>query len=100
MNEHKTIATETDNPFHFTVYASSREAEVASWGWSPEEQRAFLQMQYHCQQRSYQIQYPHLESSIIMFGNTSAGHLLLAKNGLQTVVVDITLLAEFQSYRE
>lgn len=97
MEEYKTLITEADNPFYFTVYASSREAEIASWGWNREEQQAFLRMQYQCQQQSYQMQYPHLESRIVLCSNAPAGRILLAKNETQTVLVDITLLPDFQN---
>ncbi len=97
MEEYRTLITESDNPFCFTVFASSREAEIASWGWNQEEQQAFLRMQYQCQQQSYQMQYPHLESRIILCGNAPAGRILLARTGGQTVLVDITLLPEFQN---
>lgn len=85
-----------DDYFFFTIYANSRKAEMSSWGWTKEEQRDFLLMQHQCQQRSYQMQYSNLESRIIFFKNTPAGRLLLAKTGTQTVLVDISLLAEFQ----
>jgi ribosomal protein S18 acetylase RimI-like enzyme len=97
MKRCNVVAAEQDNPFFFTVYASSREAELASWGWSREDQLEFLCMQYQCQQRSYQMQYPHLESRIILFGSTPAGRILMARTGKQTVLVDISLLAEFQN---
>lgn len=97
MNEYKTVITESTDPFFFTVYANSREAEMSSWGWAPEEQCKFLRMQYQCQQRSYQMQYPHLESRIIYVESIPAGRMLLAKTEAGKVLVDIGLLTEFQN---
>ncbi len=96
MLEIKWTVVQPDDAFFFTIYANSRKAEMSSWGWTKEEQRDFLLMQYQCQQRSYQLQYPNLESRIIFSGSTPAGRLLLAKTETQTVLVDISLLAEFQ----
>lgn len=96
MLEIKWTVVQPDDSFFFTIYANSRKAEMSSWGWTQEEQRDFLIMQHQCQQRSYQMQYSNLESRIIFFENTPAGRLLLAKTGTQTVLVDISLLAEFQ----
>jgi len=97
MKEYKTVITESTDPFFFTVYANSREAEISAWGWTPEEQGEFLRMQYQCQQRSYQMQYPDLESRIIYVENTPAGRILLAQTETGRVLVDISLLTEFQN---
>ncbi len=97
MDDYKTVITELTDPFFFTVYANSREAEISSWGWPQEEQREFLRMQYQCQQRSYQMQYPHLESRVIYVEGIQAGRILLAETKAGKVLVDIGLLSEFQN---
>ncbi len=97
MNSYHSIEADADNPFFFTVYADTRTAEMASWGWSSEEQLEFLRTQFKFQQRSYQVQYPNLESRIVLSGNTPAGRMLLARNETETVLVDISLLANFHN---
>lgn len=86
-----------DEPILFTVFAAARQAEIAQWGWSDTEQEAFLRMQYHCRQKSYQMQYPQLESSIIEVGGLPIGRVLLAGIGGGYVLVDIALLPDFQN---
>ncbi|CCF12323.1 hypothetical protein BLGI_194 [Brevibacillus laterosporus GI-9] len=39
----------------------TREQEIAEWGWTKQQQEEFLQMQYTCQKRSYESNYPHME---------------------------------------
>jgi len=85
-----------DDLFLFEVYASSRQAEMALWGWEEEAQRQFLQMQHSCQQRSYQMQYGNLECRIILLDGIKVGRILTAVTEEEMVLVDITLLANFQ----
>ncbi|HHY74360.1 MAG TPA: GNAT family N-acetyltransferase [Bacillus bacterium] len=93
-----TIKAENDEAaFLFEVYASSRIDEVAAWGWEKEQIHQFLQMQHLCQQRSYELQYPHMETKIIFFENEKVGRLLLADFKDKLVLVDITLLSNYQN---
>lgn len=85
-----------DDLFLLEVYASSRQAEMALWGWEEEAQRQFLQMQHSCQQASYQMQYTNLECRIILLDGIKAGRILTALTEDKMVLVDITLLANFQ----
>jgi len=86
-----------DSEFLFNVYASSRMEEVVSWGWGKEQIIQFLQMQYDCQKRSYEIHYPNLETRIITFKNEKIGRLLLADCDDKLTIVDITLLPNYQN---
>lgn len=87
---------ETDDSFLFEVYAGTRLDEMALWGWSAEEQSAFLKMQYQCQRQSYQLQYPALVSRIISDGEDRAGYILTARKEAELILVDIALLPRFQ----
>jgi len=89
-------AADVDDPFLFSVYAAARQSEIVRWGWPDAEREAFLRMQYHCQQRSYQMQYPQLEYRIIQVGNQPAGRIILAGMGGGYVLVDIGILPDFQ----
>jgi len=42
-------ATASDEPFLFALYASTREHELAAWGWEPAQRDAFLRMQWMAQ---------------------------------------------------
>lgn len=82
--------------FLFAVYECSRLEEMSGWGWNEKNVKEFLHMQFHCQQRSYHFNYPNLETRIIYFNDKKAGRLLLANIPDKIIVVDISLLTEFQ----
>jgi len=96
MIETRQAVSSEDDLFLFEVYASSRREEVTLWGWGEEGQRQFLQMQYSCQKRSYQMGYANLECQIILSTGVKAGRILTALTNNEMVLVDITLLANFQ----
>lgn len=91
------VEAREDEPFLFTVFAAARQTDMAQWRWSDTEQEAFLRMQYHCRQKSYQMQYPQLESSIIEAGGLPIGRVLLAGIEGGYVLVDIALLPDYQN---
>jgi GNAT superfamily N-acetyltransferase len=43
----------SDEAFLFELYCSTREDEVAAWGWSDAQRDAFLQMQFRAQRQHY-----------------------------------------------
>ncbi|MCR8994255.1 hypothetical protein SMD22_08120 [Brevibacillus halotolerans] len=57
----RNVTSEADDGFLFQIYASTREQEIAEWGWTKQQQEEFLQMQYTYQKRSYESNYPHME---------------------------------------
>lgn len=93
----KQVLFKKDDPFLFEVYASSRQEEVSLWGWTDEQRLQFLHMQFHCQQRSYQLQYPHLEIKIILLDSIAVGRILTDMTSPEIVIVDITLLSQFRN---
>lgn len=91
------IATQNEDEFLFEVYASSRIEEIASWKWADKENLNFLQIQYQCQKNYYALQYPNLETKIILFENEKIGKLLLADLVDRLVIVDLALLLKYQN---
>jgi len=85
-----------DEPFLLAVYASTREEEMAHWGWNEVDKHAFLQMQFHMQSRSYQMQYPNHVHQIILVDEVQAGRLITAKTTDALVLIDISLLPAFR----
>lgn len=92
-----TPVTEGHQSFLFTLYASTRQAEVAAWGWDPAQQEAFLQMQFHAQQNAYARQYPDAEHLVIVQADQPIGRILVAKTASSLLLVDIALLPPFRS---
>ena len=86
-----------DEPFLFRVYASTRAAEMAAWGWDQAQQEAFLRMQFLTQQLSYRAQFPGADHRIIMVEDQPAGRILVARTDKEILLVDIALLAEYRN---
>lgn len=85
-----------DNQFLYEVYASSRMAEVNGWHWDEQQKQQFLQMQYQIQETSYKHNYLNLETEIIIHENKRVGRLLLADLMNKLIIVDLTILPQFQ----
>lgn len=94
---HTTAAGPLDDIFLLEVYAATRRSEVACWGWPPAEQDAFLDMQFHVQQRSFQLQYPDADHQLILLGSVRVGRLLVVRSGQEILLADIALLPAFRN---
>lgn len=86
--------TDEDLAFVAALYASTRAEEVASTGWPPEMQQAFLDQQHRAQHQHYRGAYPEGEWLIIERGGQAVGRLYLAEVGADINLIDISLLAE------
>lgn len=88
---------DTDHPFLFQLYASTRMQELEAWGWDEMMQQQFLQMQWNAQQRSYATQYPGAEHLLISFQAQPAGQIMVSPHDASLTLVDISLLPEFRN---
>jgi ribosomal protein S18 acetylase RimI-like enzyme len=89
------LARQEDQEFLFKLYASTRQAEVAAFGWDPTQQEAFLRMQFNAQRRSYASAYPAAVEQIVELDRQPAGRLVVARgDGAVATLVDIALLPE------
>lgn len=88
---------ELDEPFLFELYAFTRAAEIAAWGWNSEEQQTFLAMQYRFQQQSYRMQYPNNHIQLIRADGQQVGKLQTADTGHERVLVDIIIAPSFRN---
>ena len=86
------VATTEEEDFRFQVYASTRQEEVAAWGWEVTQQEAFLRMQFEMQQKSYQLQYPDANYQIIIADGEPIGHMLLVHRDDKIILADLALL--------
>ena len=89
-------ATATDEDFLFALYASTRQNELAAWGWPPAQCAQFLQLQFRAQRQTYLAAYPASEHSIILLAGTPAGGIWVHRAD-SIRLVDIALLPEFQN---
>jgi GNAT superfamily N-acetyltransferase len=90
-------AAEPDDKFLLEVYAGTRAEELARVPWSPEQQDAFLAMQFAAQKQHYAALYPGASHDIICVDNLPAGRLYLARTAEAFHVVDITLLPQYRN---
>jgi ribosomal protein S18 acetylase RimI-like enzyme len=86
-------ADANDEAFLYRLYASSRAAELAAWGWDSAQQEAFLNLQFRAQQAHY-AEYPNVNHQIVLAGERPVGRLLVSELDDEFRLVDITLLAE------
>ncbi len=89
-------ATKADAPVLSNIYASTRLEEVARTGWTPDQQRDFLQMQFDAQHAHYHEHYPDAAWLLIVQGIIPVGRLYLEDWPSQLRIIDIALLTEFR----
>jgi ribosomal protein S18 acetylase RimI-like enzyme len=83
---------ESDDGFILSLYASTREQEMALVPWSPEQKDAFVRMQYAAQKRHYQAECPRAAHDIIYVDEIPVGRLYLDRRTDALHILDITLL--------
>jgi ribosomal protein S18 acetylase RimI-like enzyme len=88
--------TETDEPFALSVYASTREQELAPVPWSAEQKAAFVAMQFAAQSAHYAQHYDGLTSDVVLIDGEPAGRLLVARWREEIRIVDVSLLPAFR----
>lgn len=85
-------ATASDEAFLFALYASTREGELATWGWAPAQRDAFLRMQWMAQGRDQAVRYAGADHRVVLVEGAPAGRLLVARGEKEWRLVDIALL--------
>lgn len=83
-----------DQEFQFQLYSSTRQAEVAAFGWNSAQQEAFLRMQFTAQQNWYKAAYPQATWEIIELDQAPVGRMIVLRGGEFFALVDIALLSE------
>jgi len=87
--------TAADEDFLVGLYATTR-PEVAMFGWDEAEQHAFIRMQFDMQRRSYAMQSPTAEHSVIAYEGRNAGRLIVERSATSLSLTDIAILPEFR----
>lgn len=90
-------AEDSDLPFLFTLYASTREAELAQTDWSTEQKTVFLKMQFEAQHRYYHEQFPDAQFLVIQQGDADIGRIYLHRRPDELRLVDIALVPRAQN---
>ena len=84
-----------DEPFLYALYASTRAAELAAWGWPETQQQLFLDLQFRGQQQHYAV-YPNTAHWIVEAQSEPIGRLLVAHLSDEIRLVDVALLPDFR----
>jgi ribosomal protein S18 acetylase RimI-like enzyme len=88
--------TAADEPFALSVYASTRDEELARVPWSDEQKAAFVAMQFEAQSAHYAQHYDGMTSDVVLVDGEPAGRLLVARWREEIRIVDIALLPAFR----
>jgi GNAT superfamily N-acetyltransferase len=89
--------TDADLPFLSTLYASTRETELAAMRqWTAAQTQAFLAQQFFAQRHHYRTQIAGCAFWVIERGGTPIGRLYLQERVTQWHVVDIALLPDWR----
>jgi GNAT superfamily N-acetyltransferase len=90
-------AVDADLPFLFTLYASTREDELAQVDWSEEQITAFLRMQFEAQHLFYHEQFPDAEYLVVQQYDIDIGRIYLHRRADELRLIDIALLPRAQN---
>jgi ribosomal protein S18 acetylase RimI-like enzyme len=87
-------AVEGDESFLFSVYASTREEELAPLPWEPADKQAFLAMQFQAQHTHYHTHYEGADFDVVMLDDQPIGRLYVSRSASEIRLMDIALLRE------
>jgi len=86
--------TEADGDVLLELYTSSRAHELAIVPWTPEQKKAFVEMQFRAQQSHYQAEYPRAEHFMICLDGVPVGRVYLDRHAEEFHILDITVLPQ------
>ena len=88
---------ESDNEFLLSVYASTREDELAQVEWPEGQREMFLRWQFDLQRKEYGSRFPDGDYCVIVVDQQPAGRIWVGADEEQIRLLDIALLPEFQN---
>ncbi len=91
-------ATELEDSFLQSVYASTRAEELARVPWSSQQKDEFVRMQYVAQKQHYAAEYPKASHDIICVDGIPAGRIYLDRGADAWHILDITVLPQFRNH--
>jgi len=85
-----------DEAFLSTLYASTRQDELALTGWDDDQKAAFCRQQFSAQSAWYADRYPGASFQVVELGDTPAGRLSVDRREDEIRIIDIALLPQFR----
>ena len=89
-------ATEADRDFLLSVYASTREKELAQVEWEEGAREEFLEHQFSVQDHHYRTNYPGATFDVIEVDGERAGRLYVHRGTGEIRIMDIALAPAFR----
>ena len=89
-------ATEADRDFLLSVYAGTREEELAQVEWEEGAREAFLEHQFSAQDHHYRTNYPGATLDVIEVDGEPAGRLYVHRGPEDIRIMDIALVPAFR----
>jgi GNAT superfamily N-acetyltransferase len=87
-------ATEADDDFIFSCYASTRAQELEQVPWTAEQKEAFVRMQYTAQKNHYAAEAPRASHDVIYVDTAPVGRIYLDRREDALHILDITVLPQ------
>lgn len=89
--------TQDDEDFLLSVYATTREEELAQVAWPEGAKEAFLKQQSDAQRREYEARFPDADYDVILVEGRPAGRLWVGRSDEEIRILDIAILPEYQN---
>jgi ribosomal protein S18 acetylase RimI-like enzyme len=86
-----------DESFLYELYCSTRQEELAAWGWDAAQAAIFLQIQYRAQQQHYATHFAQATAQIICYDGRPIGRLVVAGTDEELRLADIALLPAYRN---
>jgi ribosomal protein S18 acetylase RimI-like enzyme len=90
-------ATEADDEFIFSCYATTRAQELGQVPWTADQKEAFVRMQYTAQKNHYAAEAPRASHDVIYVDTTPVGRVYLDRRDDALHILDITVLPQHRN---
>jgi ribosomal protein S18 acetylase RimI-like enzyme len=86
----------SDDQFLLSVYASTRDQEMAMVPWSAEQKEVFVHAQFTAQGQHYAAEHPHADHDIICKEEVAVGRVYVDRSAQGLHILDITILPQYR----
>lgn len=90
-------AVQSDEPFLFELYCSTRAEELTAWGWDAHQREVFLNLQFAAHRRYYQSLENSVVSRIIMQNDDPIGWIATIESEHAVYLADIALAPNYRN---
>lgn len=90
-------AVAEDELFLRQLYRSTREEELAIFGWTTEQENIFVDVQYRAQSYSFSQAHPDGRQQIVLLSGEPIGRLFTSDIESTILLVDISLLTQYRN---